>query len=120
MARFLVDQQLPHALAHHLTDLGHDAQHIKEYPDGPTMPDHTVAEIADREGRAVVTKDKDFRVSHLLENRPARLVHVTCGNIATRDLLHLVERHREDIALAAKRFDYFEITRLGVVVHDPT
>ena len=47
-------------------------------------------------------------------------MHVTCGSIATRDLFHLVEHHHQDIALAVKHFDYFEITRLGVVVHDPT
>lgn len=29
MARFLVDQQLPRALAYRLIDLGHDARHIE-------------------------------------------------------------------------------------------
>ena len=119
MARFLVDQQLPRALAYRLVDLGHDARHIKEYPGGPTMSDLEVARIADSEERAVVTKDDDFRVTHLLDRRPTRLVRVTCGNISTRDLLHLVERHRDELALAAEHFDYFEISNTGVAVYDP-
>ena len=47
------------------------------------------------------------------------LVHVTCGNISTRDLLHLGELHRDELALAAERFDYFEISNTGVAVYDP-
>lgn len=27
-----------------------------------------------------MTKDDDFRISHLLGKPPARLLHVTCGN----------------------------------------
>lgn len=72
MGRFLVDQQLPYALARHLTRLGHDALHIKDYPGGSTLPDIDIARIADAEHRFVVTKDVDFRVSHLLGKGPAR------------------------------------------------
>jgi predicted nuclease of predicted toxin-antitoxin system len=45
MVSFLVDQQLPRALALHLTGLGHDATHIKDYPGGATLPDTEVALI---------------------------------------------------------------------------
>lgn len=83
------------------------------------MSDTEVAKLADRESRTVVTKDNDFRVEHLLVHRPARLVHVTCGNISTRDLLELVERHRDELELAAERFNYFELSRSGIAVHDP-
>lgn len=119
MARFLIDQQLPQALARRLVELGHDARHIKEYPRGTTMSDPKVARIADSECRAVVTKDNDFRVSHLLDGRPRRLVHMTCGNISTRDLLQLVESHLDAFVLAAEHFDYFEISQSGIAVHDP-
>jgi hypothetical protein len=39
VTRFLVDQQLPRALAIHLTSLGHDATHIKDYPGGVIIHD---------------------------------------------------------------------------------
>lgn len=120
MTRFLVDQQLPHALATHLTSLGHDATHLKDYPSGTRLDDAKVAQIADAEGRIVVTKDDDFRVSHLLNKRPARLLHVTCGNISTPDLLALVDRHYTELVATLETYRYIEIDRPGVIIHDPS
>lgn len=78
MTVFLVDQQLPKALATSLSERGHDARHIKEYDGGTTMPDPDIALLADSEDRFVVTKDDDFRITHLLGKPPALLLHVTC------------------------------------------
>lgn len=120
MASFLVDQQLPRALADHLTSRGHDAKHIKDYEGGTTLPDTEVTRIADAEHRIVVTKDDDFRVSHLLSKRPARLVHITCGNISTRDLLSLVDSHYPALEVAIATYHYIELDRPGVIIHDPS
>ena len=58
MIAFLVDQQLPKSLATYLTEHGHDARHIKDYPGGATMPDPDFARLADSEDRFVVTKPR--------------------------------------------------------------
>jgi predicted nuclease of predicted toxin-antitoxin system len=65
-----------------------------------------------------VTKDDDFRITHLLGNPPARLLHVSCGNISTHDLLVLFDPQWSalDAALAASK--YVEINRAGVFIHD--
>jgi predicted nuclease of predicted toxin-antitoxin system len=115
---FLVDQQLPKALAAYLTEHGHDARHIKDYPGGATLPDTAVSRIADGEDRFVVTKDDDFRLSHLLHHTPARLLHVTCGNISTRDLLAMFDTHWSQLLAATVSHAYVEIDRAGVTVHD--
>lgn len=120
MTAFLVDQQLPKVLANYLTEHGHDARHIKDYPGGPTMSDPDVAVQADVEGRFVVTKDEDFRISHLLGKPPARLLHVTCGNISTRDLLAIFDQHLPEFEVAITAYTYLEINRLGVIIHDPS
>jgi predicted nuclease of predicted toxin-antitoxin system len=120
MTGLLVDQQLPRALAAHLKMLGHDAKHIKEYPSGTTLDDVEIARIADAEGRIVVTKDEDFRVSHLLTRHPARLLHVTCGNISTSDLLALIDQHYSELVPAIDTYSYIEIDRPGVIIHDPS
>jgi predicted nuclease of predicted toxin-antitoxin system len=117
---FLVDQQLPRALAKYLTGLGHDATHIKDYLNGTTLSDAEVSRIADAEDRIVVTKDDDFRVSHLLRRSPARLLHVTCGNISTAGLLALIDRHYPELAAAVGRYRYIEFDRPGVIIHDPS
>lgn len=118
MTAFLVDQQLPRALATFLAERDHDARHIKEYDGGTTMPDSDLPRLADSEDRFVVTKDDDFRISHLLGKPPARLLHVTCGNVTTRDLLSLFGEHWSALDAGLSTYRYLEINRVGVFVHD--
>lgn len=120
MARFLVDQQLPRALVHHLSSKGHDAKHTKGYPGGTTLPDADITRIADTEHRIVVTKDEDFRISHLLNRRPAQLLHITCGNISTHDLLSLIDRHYTALEAALNTYSYIELSRADIIIHDPS
>ncbi|MGL4174999.1 MAG: DUF5615 family PIN-like protein [Dermatophilaceae bacterium] len=51
--------------------------------------DARIAEVADEEGRVVVTKDRDFRDAHLLSGSPRRLLVVATGNITNTALLAL-------------------------------
>lgn len=98
---------------------GHDATHVKDHPGGTTLPDTEVIRIADAEGRVVVTKDDDFRISHVLNARPTRLLHVTCGNISTPDLPADFDRNHDTLISALASYAYVEINRAGIVVHDP-
>ena len=50
---------------------------------------------------------------------PPALLHVTCGNIATADLLALVDQFHTDLATALESYNYVELDRPGVIVHDP-
>lgn len=65
-----------------------------------------------------MTKDDDFRITHLLRMPPERLLHVTCGNISTRDLLAMFDRHRPQLLAAVNKHRYVEIDRSGVIIHD--
>jgi len=62
--KFLVDAQLPARLARFLGSAGHDALHTTELPDGSRTTDGRIAELADEEGRVVITKDRDLRDGH--------------------------------------------------------
>lgn len=57
--KLLVDAQLSARLARFLNDAGHDAVHTSALPDGNRSTDVRLAEVADDEGRVVVTKDRD-------------------------------------------------------------
>ena len=72
--KFLVDAQLPRRLARQLAAAGHDALHTLDLPDGNRTPDSIITELADREGRVVVSKNADFVVSHTLSAKPYRLL----------------------------------------------
>lgn len=62
--KFIIDAQLPDALARHLTALGHDAIHVKQMPKAGDTPDAEIIALADHQRRVVVTKDDDFRYSY--------------------------------------------------------
>ncbi len=73
--------------------------------------------MADAAGRIVVSKDADFRNSHLLTGSPARLLLVATGNIRNDDLLSLFEGRLAAIEDAFALGDYVELRPDAVVSH---
>lgn len=116
--RFLIDAQLPLRLSNLLIEADHDSIHTSGLPDGNRTSDRQLADIADSEDRVVVTKDRDFRDSHLLHNLPRRLLVVATGNIANDDLLALFEANLGLIADAFENASLVEISEASVVIHD--
>lgn len=94
---FLVDAQLPARLAQFLANAGHDTIHTSELPGANRTSDSEINRIADAGRRVVVTKDRDFRDSHLLRGTPRQLLIVTTGNITNDDLLALFAAHLDDV-----------------------
>jgi predicted nuclease of predicted toxin-antitoxin system len=115
--KFLVDAQLPARLARFLSSAGHDALHTMELPDGNRTTDGRIAELADEEGRVVVTKDQDFRDGHLLTMSPQRLLIVATGNITNTALLSLLETHLDAITTALGDADFVELGPDSLVAH---
>jgi predicted nuclease of predicted toxin-antitoxin system len=108
--KFLIDAQLPARLARHLNDAGHDAIHTLELPEQNRTTDVEISRLADAEDRAVVSKDRDFRDSHLLSGAPARLLVVSTGNITNRDLLALIDGHLGEVVAAFQSARLVELT----------
>ena len=115
--KFLVNTQLPARLARFLRSAGHDALNTTELPDGNRTTDRRIAELADEEGRVVVTKDRDFRDGHLLARSPQRLLVVATGNITNTALLSLFETHLDTIGTALGEADFVELGPDSLVVH---
>ena len=87
--KFLIDTQLPAKRAEFLRAAGHDVVHTSQLPEGNRTTDAALAGLADKEERVVVTKDRDFRDTHLLRHSPHRLLVVATGNITIKDFLAL-------------------------------
>ncbi len=115
--RFLVDAQLPVRLARFLTGAGHDVVHTSELPDGNRTTDDGINDRADREGRVVVTKDRDFRDSHLLRGTPKRLLVVVTGNIPNSALLSVFEANLGAIEAALDEARFVELGSDSLIVH---
>lgn len=115
--KFLVDAQLPPRLAQMLSDVGHDAVHTINLPQGNRTPDATVASICTREGRILITKDADFVNSYILSRQPPRLLLVSTGNIRNADLEVLVRAHLGGIVSVFAQNSFIELTRTRLVIH---
>lgn len=116
--KFLVDTQLPARLARQLAAAGHSAVHTSELPKGNRTTDAEIAALADSEDRVVVTKDRDFRDSHLLRQTPRRLLIVATGDITNDALTALFDQHLDALGAALKEVSFVELRLDSLVVHD--
>jgi predicted nuclease of predicted toxin-antitoxin system len=109
--KFLIDAQLPTRLADFLNRAGHDAVHTIALPDGNRSTDSQIAQLAETDGRVVVTKDQDFRDGQLLVQSPRQLLVVATGNITNDALLSLFEAHLDSIVSALEEADFVELSQ---------
>ena len=94
--RFLVDAQLPPALARSLEGRGHVAEHV--YDIGMAeAPDRKIWDYAHRENAILVTKDDDFAALQALEKNGPTIVWIRVGNTTKRALLVRVDQFIETI-----------------------
>ena len=100
--KFLVDNQLPSALARFLVSQGLDCKHVLEVGLGEAT-DVEIWGYASRNDCVVISKDEDFL--HLANARlsEARLVWIRLGNCRTTVLLAAIKRSwpRIEAALTA-------------------
>lgn len=115
--RFLVDAQLPKRLATFLTLYGHDAIHTLDLPLANNTPDQIINELSMAETRVVITKDADFRDSHLLKGEPYKLLLIATGNIKNNDLLQLFEQNLARIIDALDENFYVELGLNYLTIH---
>jgi predicted nuclease of predicted toxin-antitoxin system len=112
----LVDAQLPRRMTAWFAAAGCDAIHTLDLPDANRTTDEHINDVADREQRVVVTKDADFVDSHLLRNRPPKLLLISTGNISNRDLEALVVPLISGIIRELGSHSFLELGRAGIVI----
>ena len=88
--KFLIDAQLPPALARWIETQGHHATHIFEIG-LERATDRPVWEHARIDNAVIITKDEDFANRWLLSNRPVPLIWIRKGNCSNRALLAWLE-----------------------------
>jgi predicted nuclease of predicted toxin-antitoxin system len=113
---FLLDAHLPRGLCAVLQAAGHDAVHTSQLPAQNRTTDQFINELSTREQRVVVSKDTDFYYSHLLHQRPYKLVLVRTGNIRMRELKDLFQRQLPAIIQALANNSLVELDRVAVQV----
>ena len=114
--KFVVDAQLPRRAVGWLAAAGCDAIHTLDLPQGNRTPDVRIIDVADQEGRAVVTKDADFVDSHALHGRPAKLLLISTGNLSNAELEALMVPLIASIVREFEANSFLELGRAGLVV----
>lgn len=89
--RFLVDAQLPIALARMLQQLGHEAEHVADLGMMQTS-DKLIWAWAKQHESTLISKDEDFVILHNSDENPVRLVWIRVGNTRRKELLAWFER----------------------------
>ncbi len=115
--KFLVDAQLPRNVCKWLSELGHDASHTLDLPLKNKTPDIQIIDIAEREGRVVVTKDHDFVQSYLIFGKP-KLLLISTGNISNLELEKIFKSNLQMITNTFEQHGYAELTSQLLIVHN--
>jgi predicted nuclease of predicted toxin-antitoxin system len=84
--RFLIDAQLPPALARQIESSGHEAAHVADV-DLLTAPDRQIWLHATATGSVLITKDEDFITMRALNASGPAIVWIRLGNAVRRVLL---------------------------------
>ncbi|HVS51914.1 MAG TPA: DUF5615 family PIN-like protein [Opitutaceae bacterium] len=83
--KFVIDAQLPPAVARWLRDAGHEAEHVQDA--GLLMADDSaICRYAKRVGAAIMTKDEDFADRARAAGAPPAIVWLRVGNCSNAEL----------------------------------
>lgn len=69
------------------------AIHVNDILNSFYSSDFEISNYADQNGCIVITKDVDFKNSHLLKKTPAKLIRICLGNISNKDLIFLLTKY---------------------------
>lgn len=89
--RFLVDAQLPPALARWRVTMGHEAEHVAGR-NLETAPDGEIWIYAQRTAAVIITRDEDFAQRKVLVADGPRVVWVRLPNPRRREILAAFEK----------------------------
>jgi predicted nuclease of predicted toxin-antitoxin system len=100
--RFLVDAQLPPALARWLVERGHEAGHVIDF-NLQSAPDREIWNFAVRDEAVIITKDEDFAQRRALTESGPPVVWVRLPNSRRRDLLQWFDKALVDIVATLEK-----------------
>lgn len=115
--KFLVDAQVPRRLAWAIRDQGHDALYTLDVPDANKTTDEQINVLSEQDQRIVITKEGDFVSSFLVSDRPYKLLLISTGNIANRDLEALFMSHSSTTVDAFEEYRFLELTQTALIIH---
>ena len=100
--KFLVDANLPPALARWLVSEGHQGHHVNDFG-LEAMPDHEIWARARELDACIVTKDEDFILLQALDRSGPAVVWIRIGNAVRSVLLQSMPALWPEVVSAIER-----------------
>ena len=100
--RFIVDAQLPPALARWLVAKGHHAEHVADR-DMEAASDAAIWDFALQAAAVIITKDEDFAQRKTLSDEGPAVIWIRLPNTRRQDLLAWFETVLPEILSALRR-----------------
>ncbi len=95
--KIICDVHISFKVVNFLKQEGFEAVHVNHILEGDITKDQKIANYADENDFAVLTKDIDFQHSHFIKSSPKRLIKINLGNISTKTLIEILESQAETI-----------------------
>ena len=96
--KFIVDAQLPPALARYLSSIDEDAIHVLDV-DLMEASDSIIWDLALDQNRVIITKDEDFQIRASVSITSPKLIWVRIGNTSKKSLLQVFEKQWAQIKI---------------------
>lgn len=104
--KFLVDAQLPPALARRIRELGHEAEHVHDIGLGQAT-DAAIWEYATATSCVLISKDQDFALMRIWKVDGPPVIWVRWGNVRRLELLRRLNDAFPRILAAFERGETF-------------
>lgn len=114
--KFLIDENLPPALADMVRQSGFEARHANEYANTQPISDNAFRRLSLHHGWIIITRDDDFVKSYLSRKVPEKLVFVY-GLSSRSDILSAFEKHWQAIVLGMAHYELIELNPSGLKYH---
>ena len=89
----LCDVHISYKLVNFLLSKGIATLHVNQILDKLFTKDSDIALFADTNAYVLISKDADFKQSHLLKNTPKKLIKINLGNISNQVLIEIFEKN---------------------------
>lgn len=93
--KVLCDVHIARKVVQFFQENGIESVHVNDILDSWYTKDQDIVDYADRHNYTVMSKDQDFKNSHLIKKTPTRLLKINLGNISTQKLIEILGKNLE-------------------------
>ena len=94
---FIIDAQLPPSLKFIFNDRNIRCIHTLDLVDQNNTTDTEIRDYCEVNDSILITKDEDFYYTHILNNRPRKLILIKIGNCSKSEIISIIKANLDVI-----------------------